>query len=241
MARQIIGITGFASSGKNSIANIIHKMFPDDTEIISFGSNVKDVCAVLFDWPRYLLEGDTDKSREFRETEDDYWSKMLGQEWTPRKAMQFVGTDLIRNQLSSSFWLDLAMKKIDKSNKIVIIPDVRFRNEITEIQNKDGIMIRAQLGENPDWFDKVAELNSNLPDLMEKKQLDKVMLTLGEIKRIIPENIHNSEYEWIGFDFPDYIIKNEKKGLDLLEESIKSTYLPNRIANIIDFSRKNKK
>ena len=234
MAKEIIGITGFAGSGKNSVANIIHKMFPDDTEIISFGSNVKDVCAVLFDWPRDLLEGDTDESRKFRETEDDYWSKVLDQEWTPRKAMQYIGTDLIRNQLSSSFWLDLAMKKIDKSDKIVIIPDVRFRNEITEIQNKHGIMIRVQSGENPEWFDKVAELNSDLPYLMEKKQLDKVLLTLNEIKHIIPENIHNSEYEWIGFDFPKYIIKNEKKGLDLLENTVKSTFIPNYITNFLD-------
>jgi len=234
MAKEIIGITGFAGSGKNSVANIIHKMFPDDTEIISFGSNVKDVCAVLFDWPRDLLEGDTDESRKFRETEDEYWSKMLDQEWTPRKAMQYIGTDLIRNQLSSSFWLDLAMKKIDKSDKIVIIPDVRFRNEITEIQNKYGIMIRVQAGENPEWFDKVAELNGDLPYLMDKKQLDKVMLTLNEIRRIIPENIHNSEYEWIGFDSPKYIIKNEKKGLDLLENTVKSTFIPNYITNFLD-------
>lgn len=241
MAKYIIGITGFAGSGKNSIANIIHKAFPDDTEIMSFGSAVKDVCAVLFDWPRYLLEGDTNESREFRETEDIYWSKMLGQDWTPRKAMQFVGTDLIRNQLSDSFWLDLAMKKIDKSNKIVIIPDVRFRNEINCIQKKDGMIIRAQLGENPEWFDKVAEINEKIPDLMENKQLDKVLLALSDIKRLIPQNMHNSEYEWIGYDSPNKIVKCESKGLELLEEKVKQQRILEYVQNYIDFSRKNRK
>lgn len=238
MAKYIIGITGFAGSGKNSIANIICEMFPNDTEIVSFGSNVKDVCAILFDWPRDLLEGDTIESREFRESIDKYWTNKIGQDWTPRKAMQFIGTDLIRNQLCSSFWLDLAMKKIDKSDKIVIIPDVRFRNEITEIQNKNGIIIRAQLGENPDWFNKVAELNSNLPDLMEKKQLDKVILTLNEIKHIIPQNIHNSEYEWVGYDFPDKIVNCPVKGLDLLKKRINELRIPDYIQNLIDFSKK---
>jgi hypothetical protein len=238
MANYIIGITGFAGSGKNSIANVIHQTFPEETEIMSFGSAVKDVCSVLFDWPRDLLEGDTDKSREFRETEDDYWTKMLGQDWTPRKAMQFVGTDLIRNQLSDSFWLDLAMKKIDKSDKIVIIPDVRFRNEINCIQKKGGIIIRAQLGENPEWFDKIAEINEKIPDLMENKQLDKVLLCLSEIKRIIPQNMHNSEYEWIGYDFPHRIIKCDVKGLDLLKNKVINSGILNFIKNRIDFSKK---
>lgn len=241
MAKKIIGITGFAGSGKNSLADIIHKMFPDDTEIFSFGSAVKDVVSVLFDWPRDLLEGDTKQSRDFRETVDSYWTKNLGQDWTPRKAMQYIGTDLIRNQLSSSFWLDLGMKRIENIDKIVIIPDVRFRNEIEEIRKRDGIIFRTQLGENPDWFNDVSELNSNLPDLMEKKQLDKVILTLNEIKRIIPENIHNSEYEWIGYDFPDKIVDCKTPGLDLLKIRAEQLFIPDYVRNLIDFSRKNKK
>lgn len=238
MARKIIGITGFAGSGKNSLANIIHKAFPLNTEIISFGSAVKDVCSVLFDWPRELLEGDTKESRDFRESIDRYWSVNLNQDWTPRKAMQYIGTDLIRNQLSPSFWLDLGMKRIDKSDKVVIIPDVRFRNEIEAIRKKDGIIYRTQLGENPEWFNDVEELNSNIPDLMEKKQLDKVLWTLGEIKRIIPENLHNSEYEWIGYDFPDKVVDCKIPGLDLLKKRVDEVFLLKQVKNLIDSSRK---
>lgn len=241
MAIKIIGITGFAGSGKNSLANIIHKAYPEYTEIISFGSSVKDVCSVLFDWPREMLEGDTKESRDFRETIDEYWTNNLGQDWTPRKAMQYIGTDLIRNQLSSSFWLDLGMKRIDKSDKVVIIPDVRFRNEIEAIRKKDGIIYRTQLGENPDWFDKVAELNGKIPDFMGNKQLDKVLLTLSDIKRIIPENLHNSEYEWIGYDNPDKVVDCKIPGLDLLRNRVNELFLLKQVGNVIDFSRKIKK
>lgn len=241
MASYIIGITGFAGSGKNSIANVIHETFPEETEIMSFGSAVKDVCSVLFDWPRDLLEGDTIKSREFRESIDEYWSKILNQDWTPRKAMQFVGTDLIRNQLSDSFWLDLAMKKIDKSDKIVIIPDVRFRNEINCIQKKNGMIVRAQLGENPEWFDKVAILNAMIPDYMFKGELDKAMLTLDKIRKSVPADLHNSEYEWVGYDCPDKIIKCETKGLGLLKQKVLESYLLECIKNHIEITKKNKK
>lgn len=241
MARKIIGITGFAGSGKNSLANIIHKAFPDDTEIISFGSAVKDVCSVLFDWPREMLEGDTKESRDFRETVDEYWTEKLDMDWTPRKAMQYIGTDLIRNQLCSSFWLDLGMKRIDKSDKVVIIPDVRFRNEIECIRNKEGVIFRTQLGENPDWFQKVATLNYKIPYLMEDKQLDKVLLTLSEIKRIIPENLHNSEYEWIGYDNPHKIVDCKIPGLDLLNNRCKELMLLDYVRNLIEYSRKIKK
>ena len=207
--RKIIGITGFAGHGKSSIANIIMNEYPNQWVTISSGSALKDVVSVLFDWPRIMLEGDTVESRQFRETNDPYWANKLGKDWTPRKALQWLGTDIIRNQLSYNFWIDITLKKIESlpENINVLIPDVRFRNEIDAIKKANGSIWRVGLGELPSWF-KQWELVNNSHN--------------ADPKGIIPDNIHSSEYEWIGYDKPDIIIHPPYKDLNLLKNMVLS-------------------
>ena len=62
---MIIGLLGFAGSGKGTVADIlVSKGFKKE----SFADPVKDAVAAIFGWERSLLEGDTDESRIFRET-----------------------------------------------------------------------------------------------------------------------------------------------------------------------------
>lgn len=210
--RKIIGITGFAGHGKSTVANIIMNEYPNQWVTISSGSALKDVVSVLFDWPRNMLEGDTLESREFRETKDIYWSNKLNQDWTPRKALQWLGTDIIRNQLSYNFWIDITLKKIESlpSNINVLIPDVRFRNEIDAIRKANGAILRVCLGPLPSWFYDWEKINNGT-------QIDKEIE-----KSIIPQGLHSSEYEWIGYDKPNAIIHPDYKDLNLLKKLVLS-------------------
>ena len=58
--RRIIGIAGLIGSGKDTVAN--HLINEHNFQRIKFADKLKDGVAAIFDWPRDLLEGDTDES-----------------------------------------------------------------------------------------------------------------------------------------------------------------------------------
>ena len=128
---------------------------------MNFGSALKDVVAKMFDWPRELLEGDTLESRQWRETVDPFWDEKLsetlrdkfgGGEFTPRKAMQVVGTDLVRNMIGQEFWcwrLQTAIEKELTEGHDVVVGDVRFDEEIRLIRGMGGQVWRVKRGQDP--------------------------------------------------------------------------------------------
>ena len=107
---MILAICGFKGSGKDTIGDYLIKNH--GFKRFQFGSAVKDICSIIFGWPRQLLEGDSSESRKFRETEDKWWSKKLGFKITPRIAFQKIGTDLLRNHFHQDIWTLIIEKKI---------------------------------------------------------------------------------------------------------------------------------
>jgi ABC-type oligopeptide transport system ATPase subunit len=59
---MIIGIVGFAGSGKGTVGDIL--VNDHDFTKLSFADAVKDATSAIFGWPRHLLEGDTNESRQ---------------------------------------------------------------------------------------------------------------------------------------------------------------------------------
>ena len=88
---KIVGICGLIGSGKDTVAKRLIENH--GFQKVSFAETLKDATADIFQWPRELLEGDTDESRVWREREDFWWSKKLGWKVTPRKALQIMGTE----------------------------------------------------------------------------------------------------------------------------------------------------
>ena len=60
---MIIGISGLAGSGKDTIGKILVENF--GYKRLSLATKVKDVVADLFDWNRQDLEGLTESSRKW--------------------------------------------------------------------------------------------------------------------------------------------------------------------------------
>ena len=212
--KKIIGITGSAGSGKDTIGDILVSNLPN-WEKISFASHLKDVTALLFGFDRKMLAGETPEDREIREQPDKFWSEKMGKDFTPRFALQYLGTNLLRNQLHQNIWVDCLERNIMKSNKNIVITDVRFPNEIDMIRNIGGEIWRVERGELSMWYKKVDELQTVGSDSFNKNIPDYV----PELK-----NIHESEWKWIGYDRPNYIFKNdgtiedlEKKVLDIMK------------------------
>ena len=88
---MIVGVVGFIGSGKGTVGDFLKTEFGFHS--LSFASHLKDVASVLFGWERNLLEGDTEESRKFRERPDGFWSKKIGEHFTPRLALQLLGTE----------------------------------------------------------------------------------------------------------------------------------------------------
>ena len=59
---------------------------------------------------------------------------------TVREVLQFVGTELFRNQMVADVWLESIFRKPWKEDDIVIIADARFPNEVAVAKEK-GLLI----------------------------------------------------------------------------------------------------
>lgn len=62
---------------------------------------------------------------------------------TPREILQFVGTDLVRDCISSFFWPKVLDKQIAHESKVVIT-DVRFFEERQYVEYKEGLLLLVE-------------------------------------------------------------------------------------------------
>jgi hypothetical protein len=167
---MIIGICGFQNSGKDTIANYLVEKY--GFVKISFADVLKDIVAIIFNWDRKMLQGDTKESREWRETIDSWWAEKLNiQHFTPRYALQFIGTNLFRHHFNQDIWTLTLERKLTKYTNIVIT-DCRFENEIELLEKYEGKIVSVMRGCIPEWYKQYIENNIEPP-------------------------IHSSEYNWI--------------------------------------------
>jgi dephospho-CoA kinase len=136
----IIGIIGNKQVGKDTFADILCKHY--NYKKYSFADPLKRTCKELFDLTDEQLTNPI-----LKETVDKRWNK------TPRQILQFIGTDIIRKYVAKDFWITRFENWLlkENSNKIVI-PDIRFSNELEAVKNKNAIII------------KIERINNNLSD-----------------------------------------------------------------------------
>jgi hypothetical protein len=186
---MLIGVVGFLGSGKGTVGDILIQ--EENYYRLSFADAVKDAVSVIFGWPRELLEGDTLDSRAFRESTDGFWSERFGYAVTPRYMLQLMGTEAGRDVFHKDIWIYVLEHRM-KGKDDVVIPDVRFPNEIDFIKSKGGKVIRVTRGPEPIWYESAFADNK---------------LGSRNMEAYYPD-IHFSEWAWIGQEF-DYTITND--------------------------------
>ncbi|MEY4331475.1 MAG: hypothetical protein RLZZ196_213 [Bacteroidota bacterium] len=206
---MIVGLCGLIGSGKDTAADYLvnHCGFVRE----SFANHLKDIAAVLFGWDRELLEGRSDKSRNWREQVDTWWSERLNFTITPRFALQYLGTDVFRNHFHNDIWIASLENKLSKISNNVVITDCRFPNEIAAIKKLNGKVFRIVRGQEPDWFED-AKCFLRGPERNIGWALSRQVIE--------DKQIHPSEYSWVLTDF-DAIINNDKD-LDVLYSQLKT-------------------
>lgn len=201
---MLIGMVGFIGCGKGSAGDfLVEKMgFRHD----SFAASLKDASSMIFGWDRDMLEGSTKESRAWREQVDEYWARELNDpEFTPRKALQLMGTEAGRNVFGDRLWVSGLIKRYHNNHKTpTVITDVRFRNELDIIKENNGINILIERGKNPDWYNMMQDYNNGVAT---SEVIEKIEQLRAD--KVIP---HVSETDWIGWEFDSYIRNNSTIG-----------------------------
>lgn len=139
---MIIGIYGYAGSGKDTVANHIIKKYGFKKD--SFAAPLKDAVSAIFGWDRELLEGTTAESRAFRETSDEFWSKKCGRLITPRIVLQEWGTQVARDNWHTNIWVDSFLARNKNNSENIIITDIRFPNEMDTLVEMGALIIKVE-------------------------------------------------------------------------------------------------
>jgi rhodanese-related sulfurtransferase len=198
---MIIGVIGFIGSGKGTAADILVEKH--GFVKLSFADAVKDATAAIFGWQRSLLEGDTDESRNFRETKDEWWSNKFGYDFSPRLALQLMGTEAGRDVFHKDVWVYALERKMEMY-KNVVIADVRFPNEIEWMRSKGGFAVRVCRNADPVWYDEAVKANAND--------------SIAQDRMVDHYKVHYSEWAWAG-QIMDYQLDNNGS-ISMLEADI---------------------
>jgi hypothetical protein len=222
---MLIALVGFIGSGKDTVGR--HLVETHGYQDLAFASALKDALCAIFGWERDMIDGKTPQSRAWRDRVDLWWATRLGiPHFTPRWAMQNVGTDCLRKHLHDDLWIARVERDISAlSNGLmpseIVVTDGRFPNELDMIRHRGGgKVIRVRRGPEPDWFKHARIVNLRYrkgPEYLEEiadlglagvsSTVIAEMMLQAEAE-LRERGIHISEYAWIGYRF-DEIIEND--------------------------------
>ena len=217
---SIVAICGFIGSGKGTVGDILVRDYGFIQE--SFARPLKDAAAIIFNWDRKLLEGDTKESREWRNVPDKFWSNALGREFTPRLALQLLGTEAGRNVFGEPIWTSALINRLDP-NKDYVITDCRFVNEYKAVKSVGGYVVQIKRGPDPEWLPAAKEFLQGEHTFMDTPEVGGINGRWAQtLLRQLP---HRSEWDWVNCKM-DVTIKND----DSLEElAVKVHFLQNML------------
>jgi hypothetical protein len=122
---RLIGLVGRRGVGKDTAGDYL--VARHGFRKRAFARPIKEACALLFQIDPLAFE-----DRVLKETPMKYGL-------SPRQMAQVVGTDLFRNHVSPTFWLDY-FEDWYKAHRdeAVVVTDVRFQNEVDLIKALGG-------------------------------------------------------------------------------------------------------
>ena len=144
MSKTIIGFMGLAGAGKTTAAQALWRACATSCSVMSFATPLKEAVKQLCLFSDEQVHGDLDA----KSLVDPRWG------FSPRQAMQMIGTDCVREMLCKDFWVRRMRLAIEESlARIIIIDDVRFGDEADLIKGLGGhvVMIKRPGGPTLPW------------------------------------------------------------------------------------------
>ena len=128
MTFRVIAVCGMRRSGKDTIAKCIEELC--EYKHVKISARLKQMCNLLFGFTAEQME----------ESIKDVVDERIG--ITPRKAMQFVGTEMMQYKIQEllpsvgrSFWIDALLQQ---ERDPIVISDMRFLHEARAIRKMWG-------------------------------------------------------------------------------------------------------
>ena len=118
-------LMGKAGSGKDSVAEYLTKK--KGFQRMAFADPLRDIIQLSF-----VLDHDSVWDRVKREQ-----PLIFALQWTVRKLLQFIGTELFRNQIFEPIWVRNLRQRLEPGTNYVIT-DARFPNEIKGMKEHFG-------------------------------------------------------------------------------------------------------
>jgi hypothetical protein len=134
---RIIGICGRRRCGKDTLANYLMSEHGYTNRKIA--DDLKKIVKILFGFTDSQLETDE------KDMVDASWGI------TPRKSMQFIGTEVMQFKIQDilptigrKFWIDAFIKKYVNLEDRIVISDLRFLHEYEELKKHNVFVIRIE-------------------------------------------------------------------------------------------------
>jgi hypothetical protein len=127
---RLIGLVGRSRVGKDTVAAMV---FGQTHELRRLAQPVKDACKALYGWSDEHVES------ALKEETDPRWGV------TPRLAMVHM-TNSLRSFMGADFFTRRFFETLEVSEgpegPCVVVPDVRYQEDIREIHKRGGITIK---------------------------------------------------------------------------------------------------
>jgi len=176
MTSLIIGISGKAEHGKNTVAALIAELLPDRRVVrVALADALKREARDLFGW-----NGVKDE--------------------TGRTLLQTHGVN--RRSENLNYWISKAFDAMTDPDAVYVIPDVRFKNEADAIRARGGVVWRVTRSE-PDGSSFVNHLGSDQKNHVSETELDEYRFdffvsntTLNDLRRNVRWAIGSCPIRW---------------------------------------------
>lgn len=178
--KMIIAISGKKGHGKDMLGSILIDEYNFKRDY--FARPIKESAKRIFGFTEEQVNG------SLKEEIDKYWG------FSPRWAIQQIGTDLFRENIDKDVWIKSLKRRIKKFDKdLIVITDARFPNEVDAIRELGGIVFRIKR----EGYTKI------------NKWIRLLCYYFPKLSSYFGSQYHMSEIALDWYDDWDYIIENE--------------------------------
>jgi hypothetical protein len=132
-------LSGCKRSGKDTCFHILKNEWESKGYTVAqfaFADALREVCSIVFGYTDEHFHDDLFK--------ESFPSPILGSAWTPRRALQFVGTELFRSQVDTDVWVRVGIQRVRtllQTFDVVVVTDARFPNELRALKELGSLFV----------------------------------------------------------------------------------------------------